>query len=345
MVKRKRKNSETSYLRLRQADEYSNTASVRGMNQNLFEIFTFLLEHHQNVSIPIRNFQIKEYDFMPSICMYIFDKKKLVFGPYIAKPCDDIPLITIEGSDDDCWPNTPNNDVVSAYNNIQSHFRILGGTGYPYNKPRKNKQYPRRFSFWDGEFNVPIHTLIKTCSYQLDLQLNSQNLVAFSEFLDVENELFRDQIMDALGKDRDEARFDAVMRHLSDALTIVPAIETSDNIQECIEVVMHLAVRSAIHINANKNRRHNVLRLEQARGRIESYQFWLQTTRHGDGSELLKKFYTSIVEYQDQIASSNLDLTMTPLEIKTLARYVDKMRRSRQEVIHVLDKEFIRKKL
>lgn len=344
IVKRKRIPYETSYLRLRQADEYSNNDSVKGMNKNLFEIFTTLLDYSHDNLITIRNFQVKEYDFMPSICLYIFDKQDLVFGPYIAKTCEDIPLIEIRGSPYKDWPANPANDVVSAYINIKTHFKILGGT-YP-KKPRMNKQYPRRFSFWDGYHNVPLHALIMSCSDELNNLLSGMNLISFSDFLEEDNELFRDDIMDALGIDSDEGRFDALMRHLSDSLDAVPDIRDCNNIPECIELITHFGVRSCMNVIKNKDRHRHIDRLKNILERIATYQLWLVTTQKGDGIMMsLEKFRIGISEFSGLIAGFNLspDMHTEREQRDQLEEKLKSIRRSRRDILHTFEREIIRK--
>jgi len=144
LVKRKRKQSDLSYITFRERDENRQGELKPILNKTLFDLFCFLdLASTKGIS-HIRKFQVREYDFMPVTTMYIFDDGKIVFGPYIAKNCIDIPLIQLEKGFKTTIKN-PLYDMASAFDELMDHYNIFSGR-----RKRKNKEYIEIFSFFDG---------------------------------------------------------------------------------------------------------------------------------------------------------------------------------------------------
>lgn len=234
LVKRKRNKNDISYLTLREKDEGREQELKILSNKTLFSIFCFLVNLASTRGIShIKKFQVKEYDFMPAITMYIFDDKKLVFGPYIAKNCEDIPLIQIERNIKTTIKN-PIHNIASAFNELMEHYNILSGDYEDIKK--KNKEYiqnescdaeywnnPFRwshkeciqtFSFFDGKENRSIHKFIENNLNEIIPVLKQKSQDYYDYLVKERNIKFDDDIIKELGEDQFEGRFDAVMRDI-----------------------------------------------------------------------------------------------------------------------------------
>lgn len=208
IVKRKRKVNDISYLRMREKDEYRDNELINIYNKTLFHMFLFLMDIASKDINKIRNFEIKEYDFVPVLTMYIFDDKKLVYGPYIAKNCDNIPLIELESGHLGVFFKLARN-MKTAFKELNFHYDLLSGREF-----RKNKEYIAHFSYFDGTQNVSIHNLIDINYSKINNFLTRERIDEFHDFLSGRNRKYIDQYSQQLGMDEFEGRFDALMRYI-----------------------------------------------------------------------------------------------------------------------------------
>ena len=209
LVKRKRKDEDLSYITFRENDEDRKGELKPILNKTLFKIFCFLVDLASTKGIQyIRKFQVKEYDFMPVTTMYIFDDNKLIFGPYIAKNCSDIPLIQLERSLKTSIKN-PLYDMNSAFDELMEHYDILSGE-----KKRDNKEYIETFSYFDGAKNQSVHELIESNVNDIKSILESEHAEYYDYLADIKNKEFDDDEIRILGEDNFEGRFDAVLRDI-----------------------------------------------------------------------------------------------------------------------------------
>ena len=193
----------TSYLNLRLRDE-CNVALISDTNQALFTIFLFLLESIWPLGEKaFNNFQIKEYSFVPVVCIYIIDDKDLIFGPYISIKCDNIPLIHLKkeiGSD----------SASKAFYEMTRHYEILSN-----HNTRTDKSYIKEFSFFDGNNEISIHKLIQDKSEMLKDHLTEEKKMEYFDYLvNMNSKKFNDVFLNHLGNFKCEGKFDAVMRHI-----------------------------------------------------------------------------------------------------------------------------------
>lgn len=205
-TKRKRKKDDISFYRLREGDE-DNRQLRKDMNKTLFQIFLFML----NGLFPIQrdgnrlhsNLQIKEYPFMPVMCMYIFDDKDLIFGPYLSKDCNHIPMFHLK-------KRIYRKSISDAYRELNDHYIILSNSVC-----REDKSYVDKFCYFDGKREISIHDLINEKHQNLRAHLNQEKRGDYLSYLEGENSYFQgDDIVKDLGEDELEGRFDAVMRHI-----------------------------------------------------------------------------------------------------------------------------------
>jgi hypothetical protein len=214
LLKRMRKKDDTSYFSLRESDEYRHEELVRGVNRTLFSLFEFLVylakEKPPKGGSLIRKLQVKEYSFLPVMCAYIFDEKKIVFGPYIAKDCNFIPLVHIEKNIKD-----PEDEISMAFGELIDHYKILSGE-----KKRPNKEYIEFFSFFDGQKNCSVHEFIEHNHNKGIEEILSKNSGKYKEYLDKKtNTDFDDHYVEALGEQHSlEGRFDAVIRDIKNKI-------------------------------------------------------------------------------------------------------------------------------
>jgi hypothetical protein len=284
LVKRKRKPSDISYIKMREDDEddLMRAQYVPEINKTLWLLFTNLLDMHLHQPGIIRNLEIKEYEFMPSVCMYIFDDKKLVFGPYIAKICNKIPMMEINSSAGLKFMSSEN---CLAFSELSKHYKILSGRDL-----RGNKDYPFRFCYYDGTNNISIHLLIENNTHQLNTILTRQTRDDYQEFLIGRNDTYKDKIMSDLLNDCNEGRFDAVLRHISDRLEVYRQNPPQpDNWLEEILTIVSMAKRSAMHILDKNNEFEHSKRLTDLNDRLKLVenqmgiqqidQEWIKLTR------------------------------------------------------------------
>ncbi|MCK9565463.1 MAG: hypothetical protein M0Q43_05380, partial [Methanothrix sp.] len=153
LLKRIRIPKEQSYFALRERDEGLPPGDlVKKSNITLYSLFRFLLKLAEERPTLIHNFRVREYKFMPVMCEYIFDGKKIVFGPYISKDCNFIPLFEIKKNS-----KKPGSGISLAFGQIEEHYRILRGD----KGLRQNDSYVPIFSYWDGDNNKSIHKFIE----------------------------------------------------------------------------------------------------------------------------------------------------------------------------------------
>jgi hypothetical protein len=195
-----------SILKLRMKDE-CNFGLIPETNRALFELFIFLLEELW----PLRRdsgerlfdqFQVKEYSFIPVVCMYIFDDIDLIFGPYISLKCDHIPLIHLK--------NLMHGDISSAaFNEMVHHYHTLS---IP---TRGDKTYISEFSYFDGDTDISIHQLIEDKNEELLEYLTVKKRHEYINYLINEGSTdFDDDVLNSLGDFKSEGKFDAVMRNI-----------------------------------------------------------------------------------------------------------------------------------
>lgn len=207
ITKRKRQKKDFSLLILREKDE-KNWQLRKDMNMALFELFIFLLEdlyplqkegHHMHYNI-----KIMEYPFYPVMCMYIFDDKDLIFGPYISKGCESIPMFHLK-------KRIYRQEISQAYRELNTHYSILSNPDM-----RRDKEYVDKFCYFDGFRNIPIHEFINDNSQKLSTYLDSTRKTRYEQYLtDEKNKEFHDKYIEDLGDEELEGRFDAVMRHIA----------------------------------------------------------------------------------------------------------------------------------
>lgn len=211
LLKRRRKKDDMSYFSLRESDEDRYEELVRGLNKTLFSVFRFLIslasESKKDGSSFIHKLQLKEYAFLPVICEYIFDEKILVFGPYIAKNCNFIPLVQLEKN-----IKSPLDGISTAFDELLDHYKILSEP-----ERRLDKEYIEFFSFFDGTDNKSIHEFIEHDYKKIDAIL-SENSKKYLEYLDGKIDDFNDQYVEAIGKNNLEGRFDAVIRDIKNQI-------------------------------------------------------------------------------------------------------------------------------
>ena len=216
LVKRKRRPEDISYLKMRTDDE-DNHGLIPKANRTLFELFLFLLrdiypveksETTNNGVVAFRNFDVKEYAFAPIMCLYMFDKKDIVFGPYISALCESIPMFHIKYIDDD-------SSFEGAFKQLKLHYQTLSDRN-----ARIDKQNVGRFSYFDGVINKSIHELIESHSKELNTYLDNEDLLSrYCHYLEEEpDNKFDDETIRELNEF--EGRFDAVMRHICRELNI-----------------------------------------------------------------------------------------------------------------------------
>lgn len=212
LLKRKRVPGDISYISQRAHDEFTSPDSlIMAVNDTLFNIFLFLVEVYtkdpKSRKEVIEKVKIKEYTFTPTMCSYIFDDHTLIFGPYIAKKCDNIPLFHIIKN------NGTNNFDMSAFQQLMDHYNILSGD---YDK-RSNREYISSFTFYDGRKNIPIHEFIENHCMSIAAVLE-KNKDHYENYITVKNSPycneFNDRYILSLKNDSFEGRFDAVMRHI-----------------------------------------------------------------------------------------------------------------------------------
>lgn len=263
LVKRKRKPSDISYIRMREEDELKRKQYVPEINRTLWGLFTNLFDMHRNHKGVIGNLEVKEYDFMPALCMYIFDNQKLIFGPYIAKPCDDIPMMEINAPKkmDDLT-----SDNCLAFSELMKHYEILSGRDF-----YGNKDYPFRFCYYDGTNNISIHLMIENNVQQLNDILTPRKRLEFLDFLIGKTDTFEDNIMADLKEDRNEGRFDAVLRHISDLILNVRQQKPPDpdNWLEELLIIMGMAKRSADYVIKGHDEYNHSKRLKDLSSRLK----------------------------------------------------------------------------
>ena len=204
-TKRKRKKDDISFYILREDDE-DNRQLRMDMNKTLFKLFLFML----NELFPIQrdgnrlhlNLQIKEFPFVPVMCMYIFDDKDLIFGPYISKNCNDIPMFHLK-------KRIYRKSISGAYRELNDHYIILSNYVC-----REDKSYVEKFCYFDGERDISIHELIDKKHQKLRAYLNQERRRDYMNYLEGISNCFQDVIAKDLGEEELEGRFDAVMRDI-----------------------------------------------------------------------------------------------------------------------------------
>lgn len=194
----------TSYLNLRLRDE-CNVALISETNNALFTIYLFLLESIWPLGEQaFNNFKIKEYSFVPVVCMYIIDDRDLVFGPYISVKCDNIPLIHLKKDE-------ISDSVSKAFYEMSRHY-----DNHSNPNTRTDKCYIKEFSYFDGEKEISIHQLIRNKSKELKEYLTEERKREYFDYLmDMNSKKFNDEHSKRLGNFKCEGKFDAVMRHIS----------------------------------------------------------------------------------------------------------------------------------
>lgn len=208
LLKRIRTDTEQSYFDLRERDEGLPFGDLmKKSNITLYSLFRFLLKLAEERPKLIHNFRVREYKFMPVMCEYIFDGNKIVFGPYISKDCNFIPLFEIKKNS-----KKPGSGISLAFGQIDEHYRILrGDKGH-----RQNDSYVPIFSYWDGHDNKSIHEFIETNTPQrIEKILDKYDGIYLKYLQGDDNSKLSDDIISALGASGLEARFDAVMRDIN----------------------------------------------------------------------------------------------------------------------------------
>lgn len=210
LVRRKRKKDDTSCLKIREKDEF-NPELIPRFNSTLFNFFLFLLKdlypfEGKEGERLFRNFQIKEYSFIPVLCMYLFDDKDLIFGPYISRKCDHIPLFHLK-------KRIYRKNIFGAYTELENHYKTLSDPNQ-----RKEKIYYEKFYYFDGRENKSIHDLIEGKHQEILAYLTPQKITEYEKYLiEEDTDTFHDDIIRRLGEkepDRFEGKFDAVMRDI-----------------------------------------------------------------------------------------------------------------------------------
>jgi hypothetical protein len=212
-TKRKRDNSDMSYLEIRCQDE-RNLSLISNGNEILFKLFLFILEDLYPLGgRKFRNFKIKEYPFVPVVVMYIFDDKDMFFGPYIAKDCHNIPIIHLE-------KEAGESNILQAYNQLEEHYKILSNT---IDNKRECKNYVEFFSYYDEKNELSIHDLIENSYDRLIKYLNKDRKCQYLQYLTGSsitycNSFAPDNDLKSRLKNFDtvcmEMRFDIVMRDI-----------------------------------------------------------------------------------------------------------------------------------
>jgi hypothetical protein len=149
-----------------------------------------------------KNFQIKEYSFAPVMCMYIFDEKDLIFGPYISRECDNIPLFHLK-------KRIYRKNISGAFNELELHYVTLS------NPIMKNKICANDFCYFDRKEDKSIHALIERKYSGLFNHLTPQKEAEYEDYLIwKKNDSIPDEFIKGLAEEEKEGRFDAVMRHI-----------------------------------------------------------------------------------------------------------------------------------
>jgi len=204
-TKRKRKKGDLSFFKLREDDEDNRQLRI-DMNKTLFQIFLFMLNElfpiQRNGSRLHFNLQIKEFPFVPVMCMYIFDDKDLIFGPYISKDCNYIPMFHLK-------KRIYRKSISEAYRELNDHYIILSNSVC-----REDKSYVGEFCYFDGKRDISIHELINKNHQKIRAYLNQERRRDYMNYLEGINNCFQDDIVKDLGEEELEGRFDAVMRHI-----------------------------------------------------------------------------------------------------------------------------------
>lgn len=204
LAKRKREKDDISYLILRENDE-GNWKKLRiDLNLTLFELFIFMLEdlYHDK---KIDNINVIEYPFYPVMCMYNFDDKDLIFGPYISKRCEDIPMFHLKN-------RIYKKEISKAYEVMDAHHSILNNS----QNLRPDKEYVENFCYFDGNKNISIKEFINQYHKKLSEYLDTTRKAKYEQYLIGYNSNFHDRYIEDLGKEEElEGRFDAVMRNIA----------------------------------------------------------------------------------------------------------------------------------
>ena len=194
-----------SFFKLREDDEGNRQLRI-DMNKTLFQIFLFMLDE----LFPIQrdgaslhsNLQIKEFPFVPVMCMYIFDDKDLIFGPYISKDCNYIPMFHLK-------KRIYRKSISKAYTELNEHYIILSNYACRY-----DKSYVKHFCYFNGKSDILIHELINQKHQTLCAYLNQERRSEYMKYLEGKNNYIQDNIVKDLGENELEGRFDAVMRDI-----------------------------------------------------------------------------------------------------------------------------------
>jgi len=207
ITKRKRQENDISFLILREKDE-KNWQLRKDLNIVLLELFMFLLKDLYPLQKEGRhmhyNLKIMEYPFYPVMCMYIFDDKDLIFGPYLSKDCQHIPMFHLK-------KRIYRKELSRAYSELNTHYSILSNPDM-----RGDKEYVDEFCYFDGTNNIPIHEFINDNFQELSDYLDQTRKTKYEQYLtDETNMEFHDKYIENLGKEEFEGRFDAVMRHIA----------------------------------------------------------------------------------------------------------------------------------
>lgn len=206
LLKRIREPGERSYLLLREQDEGVPLEHlVKQSNLGLYLMFKFLVKLSKE-DININSVQVKEYGFMPSVCAYIFDERKLVFGPYISKNCDRIPMFEIEQD-----TKNADSDISLSFEEIIKHSKILKGKTSKHLK----EKFVERFSYWDGQ-DRSIHDFIGNRDATIIEDILNANDDKYKTYLQgkIYTELDDDIIQAFEDNCPLEVRFDAVIRDI-----------------------------------------------------------------------------------------------------------------------------------
>ena len=209
IVKRKRQSNDMSFLILREKDE-KNWQLRKDMNVTLFQLFLFLLEELYPYEKDGRrmhyNLKIMEYPFCPVMCMYIFDDKDIIFGPYLSKDCQSIPMFHLK-------KRLYRPEISRAYNELNTHYAILNNP-----EMRNYKEYVDKFSYFDGTNDVSIHEFIDENFQKLSKYLDQTIKTKYEQYLTGEQnfEEFNDKWIKYLAEEELEGRFDAIMRNIAE---------------------------------------------------------------------------------------------------------------------------------
>lgn len=318
LVKRKRKPDDVSFIRLRENDELKCQRYVPEINTTLWDLFASLFDMYLQKKKNIRNLEVKEYEFMPCLCMYIFDNRKLVFGPYIAKECDTIPMMELNS-----FPGAetiaPENCV--AFSELMKHYNVLSGRG---KYRRGNKDYPFRFCYYDGLCNIPVHLMIENNASQLLDILTPQKRVEYLNFLIGGNDTFEDGFMSDLHEDRNEGRFDALLRYLSDRLVVSRQNPPDpDKWLDELLTIAGMARSSAVHAFEGRDEFHHSKRLADLSMRLKIIEDQSAgITIEPDWVLLIKDLRKACDDYTK--SQKNVDW-ITELQVKIIRKWEDRL--------------------